>query len=167
MKHHGYNPSLTDSSSIKSLPELLEHLNVYKDPHPQDEGIPAYGLKVKSLPEYAPGPSHHHHHLGGSPVEHSVPGVKSLRPKVKARPHSYKDELYSQPPPSALPPPLPHPPHSGYPEPPPSGHAQVSQLHHATYPHYPPQKSQDPSKLNKCHLLLKFFGQSKFIIVFI
>ena len=171
MKHHGYNPSLTDSSSVKSLPELLEHLSVYKDPHPKDDEIPPYGLKVKSLPEYAPGPAHHHHQLGsgGTPVDHSPPGVKSLRPKVKPRPHHHHqpEEYYSQP--TALPPPPPPPPYPnpGYPEPPPSSTTLVSQLHHAPYPHYPPQKSQDPSKLldhfflvfhqNKCSLLILVF----------
>ena len=151
MKHHGYNPSLTDSSSIKSLPELLEHLNVYKDPHPNnDDEIPAHGLKVKSLPEYAAKPSHHPLQYGGLPVEHSLPGVKSLRPKVKARLPQHSPDYYSHPAPPALPPP-PAPPHSppSYHESASSGASHVSQLHHATYPHYPPQKSQDPGLMSK------------------
>jgi hypothetical protein len=67
MKHHDYNPSLTDTSDIKSLPELLEHLNVYRDPHPKEEEIFSTGLKVKSLPEYAKPPQYNY---DGGPIDH-------------------------------------------------------------------------------------------------
>ena len=134
MKHHNYNPSLSDLSSIKSLPELLEHLNVYKDPHPKEDEIPTKGLKVKSLPEYV-SPSHHHQY-DGSPIEHSVQGVKTLRPKVKPRPHQHqhKEEYYASPAPTY------HAPE------PPSSHGHVSQLHPEAYPHLHHQKSQDPGE---------------------
>jgi hypothetical protein len=144
MKHHNYNPSLSDLSSIKSLPELLEHLNVYKDPHPEEDEIPAKGLKVKSLPEYV-SPSHHHQY-DGQPIEHSLRGVKTLRPKVKARPHQHKDEYY---------PPQPPPPPYHHPEPP-SSHSHVSQLHPEAYPHLHHKKSQDPGKPFKIAIKCSF-----------
>ena len=136
MKHHNYNPTPEDLSSIKSLPELLEHLNIYKDPHPTDDEIPSKGLKVKSLPEYASPPRHHQY--DGNPIEHLPPGVKALRPKSKPRPkpNPYPEEYYPSPSPHYPPP----PPHSAHE--PSSGHNHVSQLNPAAYTHL--QKSQDP-----------------------